>query len=117
MTEDVKNLRTDVANAKAAAVGKIAEPNSSIGTNASDNSVSDADSEGTIHYVEWCPNHRYGKFADILGRGSSKVVNRYLRANDRITIRAFDTELGIEVAWNQIELTGVPNHVREKLKG
>ncbi|CAN6171172.1 unnamed protein product [Urochloa humidicola] len=45
-------------------------------------------------YVEVDPTGRYGRYNEILGKGSSKTV-----------YRAFDEHLGMEVAWNR-----VPNH-------
>ncbi|GAB4851099.1 hypothetical protein Ancab_030393 [Ancistrocladus abbreviatus] len=44
-------------------------------------------------YVEVDPTGRYGRYNEILGKGSSKTV-----------YRAFDEYEGIEVAWNQVKL-------------
>lgn len=44
-------------------------------------------------YVEMDPSQRYGRFKDVLGKGAMKTV-----------YRAFDEDLGMEVAWNQIKL-------------
>ncbi|GAB2210260.1 hypothetical protein Droror1_Dr00015523 [Drosera rotundifolia] len=45
-------------------------------------------------YVEVDPTGRYGRYNDVLGKGSSKTV-----------YRAFDEYEGIEVAWNKVKLT------------
>ncbi|XP_042050451.1 probable serine/threonine-protein kinase WNK9 [Salvia splendens] len=44
-------------------------------------------------FVEIDPTGRYGRYNEILGKGSSKTV-----------YRAFDEYEGIEVAWNQVKL-------------
>ncbi|CAA7395396.1 unnamed protein product [Spirodela intermedia] len=44
-------------------------------------------------FVEVDPTGRYGRYSEILGKGSSKTV-----------YRAFDEYEGIEVAWNQVKL-------------
>ncbi|KAL8047934.1 hypothetical protein ABFX02_07G031300 [Erythranthe guttata] len=44
-------------------------------------------------FVEVDPSGRYGRYNEILGKGSSKIV-----------YRAFDEYEGIEVAWNQVKL-------------
>ncbi|XP_078429957.1 WNK family serine/threonine-protein kinase 1 isoform X2 [Wolffia australiana] len=44
-------------------------------------------------FVEIDPTGRYGRYSEILGKGSSKTV-----------YRAFDEYEGIEVAWNQVKL-------------
>lgn len=44
-------------------------------------------------FVEVDPTGRYGRYSEILGKGSSKIV-----------YRAFDEYEGIEVAWNQVKL-------------
>ncbi|TVU41937.1 hypothetical protein EJB05_15497 [Eragrostis curvula] len=44
-------------------------------------------------YVEVDPTGRYGRYNEVLGKGSSKTV-----------YRAFDEHLGMEVAWNQVQL-------------
>ncbi|GAB2266639.1 hypothetical protein Dimus_001633 [Dionaea muscipula] len=45
-------------------------------------------------YVEVDPTGRYGRYNEVLGKGSSKTV-----------YRAFDEYEGIEVAWNKVKLT------------
>eukprot|EP00252_Welwitschia_mirabilis_P021519 TRINITY_DN553_c0_g1_i1.p1 TRINITY_DN553_c0_g1~~TRINITY_DN553_c0_g1_i1.p1 ORF type:complete len:1075 (-),score=283.12 TRINITY_DN553_c0_g1_i1:318-3542(-) len=47
-------------------------------------------------FVERDPTGRYGRYNDILGKGSSKTV-----------YRAFDEIDGIEVAWNQVKINDV----------
>ncbi|EPS73758.1 hypothetical protein M569_00993, partial [Genlisea aurea] len=49
--------------------------------------------KGTPPYAEMDPSGRYIRFKDVLGKGAMKTV-----------YRAFDQLLGIEVAWNRIEL-------------
>ncbi|EOA20484.1 hypothetical protein CARUB_v10000796mg [Capsella rubella] len=44
-------------------------------------------------YVEVDPTGRYGRYNEVLGKGSSKTV-----------YRGFDEYEGIEVAWNQVKL-------------
>uniref|UniRef100_A0A0E0DT00 non-specific serine/threonine protein kinase n=1 Tax=Oryza meridionalis TaxID=40149 RepID=A0A0E0DT00_9ORYZ len=47
-------------------------------------------------YAEVDPTGRYGRFNEILGKGSSKIV-----------YRGFDEWRGVEVAWNQVRLRDV----------
>eukprot|EP00249_Psilotum_nudum_P005095 c18570_g2_i1 orf=1-579(-) len=47
-------------------------------------------------FVEVDPTSRFGRYAEVLGRGASKTV-----------YRAFDKVHGIEVAWNQVWLKDV----------
>ncbi|KAL8515215.1 hypothetical protein ACS0TY_014070 [Phlomoides rotata] len=56
------------------------------------NGVIAHDSEDS-EFVEVDPTGRYGRYNEILGKGSSKTV-----------YRAFDEYEGIEVAWNQVKL-------------
>lgn len=56
------------------------------------NGVVVLDSEDS-EFVEVDPTGRYGRYNEILGKGSSKTV-----------YRAFDEYEGIEVAWNQVKL-------------
>ncbi|KAK8548557.1 hypothetical protein V6N13_054657 [Hibiscus sabdariffa] len=46
-----------------------------------------------LEFVEIDPTGRYGRYNEILGKGSSKTV-----------YKAFDEYEGIEVAWNQVKL-------------
>ncbi|GAB4823146.1 hypothetical protein N2152v2_010192 [Parachlorella kessleri] len=55
------------------------------------------DSEGPI-FVEMDPSGRYGRFDQILGRGAFKTV-----------YKAFDTQEGTEVAWNQVRVSELVN--------
>ncbi|XP_051129727.1 probable serine/threonine-protein kinase WNK9 [Andrographis paniculata] len=52
----------------------------------------DDDSDGS-EFVEVDPTGRYGRYNEILGKGSSKTV-----------YKGFDEYEGIEVAWNQLKL-------------
>ncbi|KAL8093151.1 hypothetical protein AgCh_035149 [Apium graveolens] len=47
-------------------------------------------------YAEMDPSGRYGRLRDVLGKGAMKTV-----------YRAYDEELGMEVAWNQVKLNDV----------
>lgn len=47
-------------------------------------------------YAEMDPSGRYGRLRDVLGKGAMKTV--YM---------AYDEELGMEVAWNQVKLNDV----------
>ncbi|KFM23752.1 putative serine/threonine-protein kinase WNK2 [Auxenochlorella protothecoides] len=50
----------------------------------------DSDYDGPT-FAEMDPSGRYGRFDQVLGRGACKVV-----------YKAFDTQEGIELAWNQV---------------
>ena len=54
--------------------------------------------------VERSPEGRYVRFMEKLGSGASKDV-----------YRAYDTTEGIEVAWNVVQLTGVPKAERNRI--
>jgi WNK lysine deficient protein kinase len=54
--------------------------------------------------VERSPGGRYVRFMEKLGSGASKDV-----------FRAYDTQEGIEVAWNVVSLTGVPKQERNRI--
>eukprot|EP00339_Tiarina_fusa_P025416 CAMPEP_0117006870 /NCGR_PEP_ID=MMETSP0472-20121206/6950_1 /TAXON_ID=693140 ORGANISM="Tiarina fusus, Strain LIS" /NCGR_SAMPLE_ID=MMETSP0472 /ASSEMBLY_ACC=CAM_ASM_000603 /LENGTH=1317 /DNA_ID=CAMNT_0004708471 /DNA_START=274 /DNA_END=4227 /DNA_ORIENTATION=- len=54
--------------------------------------------------VERSPGGRYVRFMEKLGSGASKEV-----------YRAYDTQEGIEVAWNVVHLAGVPKNQRNRI--
>jgi WNK lysine deficient protein kinase len=54
--------------------------------------------------VERSPGGRYVRFMEKLGSGASKDV-----------YRAYDTQEGIEVAWNVVNLSGVPKAERNRI--
>lgn len=54
--------------------------------------------------VERSPGSRYVRFMEKLGSGASKDV-----------YRAYDTQEGIEVAWNVVTLSGVPRTERNRI--
>jgi WNK lysine deficient protein kinase len=54
--------------------------------------------------VERSPGGRYVRFIEKLGSGASKDV-----------YRAYDTTEGIEVAWNVVQLSGVPKSDRNRI--
>lgn len=54
--------------------------------------------------VERSPGGRYVRFMEKLGSGASKDV-----------FRAYDTQEGIEVAWNVVNLSGVPKTERNRI--
>jgi WNK lysine deficient protein kinase len=54
--------------------------------------------------VERSPGGRYVRFMEKLGSGASKDV-----------YRAYDTQEGIEVAWNVVNLSGVPKTERNRI--
>eukprot|EP00249_Psilotum_nudum_P017089 c26151_g1_i2 orf=423-1907(+) len=56
-----------------------------------DSSVSNHDND--TEFVEIDPTGRYGRYKEVLGKGSSKTV-----------YRAFDVVKGTEVAWNQVQV-------------
>jgi Protein kinase domain len=60
--------------------------------------------DGHSEIVERSPGGRYVRFAEKLGSGASKDV-----------YRAYDTQEGIEVAWNVVNLSGVPKSERNRI--
>ncbi|KAL3940782.1 MAG: hypothetical protein SGBAC_004740 [Bacillariaceae sp.] len=61
-------------------------------------------SHGNNAIVERSPGERYVRFMEKLGSGASKEV-----------YRAYDTQEGIEVAWNVVHLAGVPRNERNRI--
>jgi WNK lysine deficient protein kinase len=59
---------------------------------------------GNNAIVERSPGGRYVRFMEKLGSGASKDV-----------YRAYDTQEGIEVAWNVVHLAGVPRNERNRI--
>ncbi|KAL5718063.1 non-specific serine/threonine protein kinase [Ranunculus cassubicifolius] len=68
------------------------------GDSSADKDQDDSDAE----FVENDPTGRYGRYNEVLGRGSFKTV-----------YRAFDELEGIEVAWNQVKLADVLRNVED----
>ena len=78
-----------------------------MGTDANNKNVDNSDSilqspQTKDEIVEKSPGGRYLRFSEKLGSGAYKDV-----------YRAYDTSEGIEVAWNVVNLTGVPNTERQ----
>ncbi|CAH8387061.1 unnamed protein product [Eruca vesicaria subsp. sativa] len=53
-------------------------------------------------FVKYDPSGRYGRYSEVLGKGSSKTV-----------YRGFDEYEGIEVAWNQVKLYDILHSPQE----
>lgn len=61
------------------------------------------DDDEDDEFVEMDPSGRYGRYGDLLGKGASKKV-----------YRGFDTEEGIEVAWNQADVQDM-KHIQSEV--
>lgn len=78
-----------------------------IDSDGGDNSVLDesiVSPHGNDVILERSPGGRYVRFMEKLGSGASKDV-----------YRAYDTQEGIEVAWNVVNLAGVPKNERNRI--
>jgi len=53
---------------------------------------------------ESSPQARYVRFDEVLGKGAYKTV-----------YRAYDTREGVEVAWNSVNLNGIPKHEKARI--
>ena len=62
------------------------------------------DKQGEHDIVEQSPQSRYVRFQEKLGSGAYKDV-----------FRAYDTIEGIEVAWNQVNLAGIPKSDKARI--
>ena len=60
--------------------------------------------EEETKFVEWDPTGRFGRTTQLFGRGTYKNV-----------YRAFDEEEGMDVAWNQVKVTGLPPEEKQRL--
>ena len=60
--------------------------------------------EETTKFVEWDPTGRFGRTTELLGRGTYKNV-----------YKAFDEEEGMDVAWNQVKVHGLPSAEKARL--
>lgn len=66
---------------------------------------SDGDSEKSqVRHVEASPQGRYLRFEDKLGTGQYKVV-----------YRSYDTSMGIEVAWNTVNIKNLPKEEKKRI--
>ncbi|EEH57902.1 uncharacterized protein MICPUCDRAFT_26102, partial [Micromonas pusilla CCMP1545] len=63
-----------------------------------------AEDEDETKFVEWDPSGRFGRTTTLLGRGTYKNV--YM---------AFDEEEGMDVAWNQVKVAGLPREEKQRL--
>ncbi|CAN0549705.1 unnamed protein product, partial [Ectocarpus sp. 8 AP-2014] len=55
-------------------------------------------------HVEASPQGRYLRFEDKLGTGQYKVV-----------YRSYDTSMGIEVAWNTVNIKNLPKDEKKRI--
>jgi len=62
------------------------------------------DQDETTKFVEWDPSGRFGRTTELLGRGTYKNV-----------YKAFDEEEGMDVAWNQVKVNGLPAAEKQRL--
>lgn len=54
--------------------------------------------------IEKSPNERYIRFEELIGSGSTKKV-----------YKGYDTQIGIEVAWNIIDVSSIPEPLRKQI--
>lgn len=66
----------------------------------------DEEETETTKFVEWDPTGRFGRTTELLGRGTYKNV-----------YKAFDEEEGMDVAWNQVKVHGLPAAEKQRLLG
>lgn len=66
--------------------------------------IDDDPEEETTKFVEWDPTGRFGRTTELLGRGTYKNV-----------YKAFDEEEGMDVAWNQVKVHGLPAAEKARL--
>ena len=60
--------------------------------------------EEETKFVEWDPTGRFGRTTQLFGRGTYKNV-----------YKAFDEEEGMDVAWNQVKVSGLPPEEKQRL--
>ncbi|GAX26962.1 WNK lysine deficient protein kinase [Fistulifera solaris] len=110
-TIDVAAKDSSFANAKddsRSALGSVVsapartDPVSNSTSNDLNEYISSPEIQNAI--VERSPGGRYVRFREKLGSGASKDV-----------YRAYDTQEGIEVAWNVVNLSGVPKNERNRI--
>ena len=95
------------AQAESDVTSVVTAPTVMIDTDVGDSSGLDdciVSPHGKNAIVERSPGGRYVRFMEKLGSGASKEV-----------YRAYDTEEGIEVAWNVVNLAGVPKNERNRI--
>jgi len=76
----------------------VAEPTEEV------NAEPEEEVEETTKFVEWDPTGRFGRTTELLGRGTYKNV-----------YKAFDEEEGMDVAWNQVKVHGLPSAEKARL--
>lgn len=74
------------------------------GQSADDGIEKEAEKTQVKRHVEASPQGRYLRFEDKLGTGQYKVV-----------YRSYDTSMGIEVAWNTVNIKNLPKEEKKRI--
>jgi WNK lysine deficient protein kinase len=69
-----------------------------------ENDDPEEEEEEETKFVEWDPTGRFGRTTQLFGRGTYKNV-----------YKAFDEEEGMDVAWNQVKVSGLPPEEKQRL--